>query len=177
MHTTHDIILQLQKVKITFGSITYTTKTTGEQSRYTLILGASYNNLLEKSLLELKDLLSTFSGLDLIAAQELKDSLENSIEAHANGRQNASYTKAGMYERIVPGVMLNTNDNTLQLFGLLHTKKVLVPGVYRTKNSAPKTLAKERIRKMLSYSRFREFALDHGHIHRMKINGETLEIE
>lgn len=176
MNTIQDIIPQIEKTKVTFASIVYTSKGSNETSRYTIILGSKYRNLLKRSLDGVNDLLPTLEGLDLIAAQELRDSFQASIDSHDNNEQNPAYTKAGLYSQVVPGVNLNTNDNTLQLFGLVHSKVVLVPGVHKKVNSGAKTIAKNKIRQKLPLSRFREFALDEGHIHRMKINGNTLEI-
>ena len=176
MNTIQDIIPQIEKAGVTFASIVYTAKGSNETSRYTIILGSKYRNLVERSLAEVNDLLPTLEGLERIAAEELKDSFQATIDSHANNEQNPAYTKAGLYSPIVPGVNVNTNDNTLQLFGLVHSKVVLVPGVHKKVNSGAKTIAKNKIRQKLPLSRFREFALDDGHIHRMKINGNTLEI-
>jgi hypothetical protein len=69
---------------------------------------------------------------------------------------------------------VNTVDNSLQLFGLVQSKTVITPGVYKPVNSAAKTIAKNQIRKALPIGKFREFALDSGVIHGARVNGETL---
>jgi hypothetical protein len=56
------------------------------------------------------------------------------------------------------------------------TKKVLVEGVYPKVNSAAKTIAKNKIRKLLPVGNFREFAIDLTQVEQMKINGNVIEI-
>ena len=67
-------------------------------------------------------------------------------------------------------------QNHFQLFGLAHTKTVLVEGEYKTVNSRPLTVEQNKIRKQLSISKFREFALDLGNVDSARVNGETLEL-
>lgn len=160
----------------TFASFTYTSKTDGSTARYTLILGAKYLTLLEKSKLELELLMPTLDAEMSIAADAVMASLNKSIEAHKAGTQSDDYTKKGQYTAIGSGLNLNT-DNTLQMFGLLHSKVVLVPGVKKEVKSSPLTIAKNKIRKMLPISKFREFALDLGNLHNAKVNGDTLVLE
>jgi hypothetical protein len=103
--------------------------------------------------------------------------LEKSIEANSNGEQSADYTKAGQYIPLGAGLNLNSQDNTLQLFGLIQSKVVLQPGEYKPVKSSPLTIAKNLIRKKLSIGKFREFALDVGNIHGARIDGETLILD
>lgn len=163
-----------------FASFTYTTKnksySTPETARYTLILGASYLNLLERSKLELELSMSTIDPGLRKAADDVLASINKSIAAHKAGTQSDDYTKKGQYTQIEGGLNLNT-DNTLQMFGLLHSKVVLVPGVKNETKSSPHTIAKNTIRKTLPLSKFREFALDLGNIHTVRMDGQTLVLE
>lgn len=147
-----------------FGTLTYTSKSSGEVARHTIILGMSYNELVKQSVEELVTLIATnidsWTELQVLAAQEVMASLEKTLTAHANGKQNDDYTKKDVYVSLGNGISLNTNDNTLQLFGLAHKKVVIVAGVFKAVKSAPLTVAKNEIRKQLSVSQFREFALD-----------------
>ena len=102
-------------------------------------------------------------------------SFKETQAAHARGEQNAAYTKKGQYIPIGNGANLNTSDNSIQLFGLVLTKTVLRAGVYPHVNSAPKTIAKNKIRKLLPVGNFREFALDMTQVEQMKINGDVIE--
>ena len=174
-----NIIETLTNIGATFASFTYTDKPSKkgelpETSRFTIILGGKYGNLLEKSKLELELLIPTLSGIELEAANEVMASLDKSIEANKNGTQSEDYTKKGQYTSIGNGVSINTNDNSVQDFGLLCSKVVLKAGYRKPVNSAPLTIAKNKIRKMLPIGKFREFALDMGNIHMVKVAGETV---
>lgn len=159
-----------------FVSFLYTSKTDGSTARYTLILGASYLNLLERSKLELELSMSTIAPELRKAADDVLESINKSIAAHKAGTQSDDYTKKGQYTQIEGGLNINT-DNTFQMFGLLHSKVVLVPGTPKKTKSSPHTIAKNIIRKMLPISKFREFALDLGHIRTVRMDGQTLVIE
>ena len=162
-----------------FASLTYLSKSAGELARYTVNLGFSYHKLVEKSKTELELLMvenaTKWTALQKQAAEEILASLKKTLEAHARGEQNEDYTKKGQYIPIGNGVNLNTADNTIQLFGLSHAKVVLVQGIYPKVNSRPLTIEKNKIRKQLSVSRFREFAIDESQIAQVKVNGDTLE--
>lgn len=161
-----------------FASLTYFTKKTKELGRYTVNLGFSYHKAVEKSVTELEILMAEMDKTAFIhvAAVEVMESLKKTLAAHAEGKQNEDYTKAGQYLSIGNGLNLNTVDNTIQLFGLLHSKVVLVEGEpQKPVKSAPLTIAKNKLRKQLSIGKFREFALDEGNVCGVKVNGETIE--
>ena len=164
-----------------FASLTYLSKKHGELARYTVNLGFSYHNLVEKSVTELEILIreneTVWTPLQKQAAAEVMASFKKTLSAHARGEQNEDYTKKGQYIPIGNGVNLNTTDNTIQLFGLVQSKKVLVEGIYPTVNSRPLTLAKQAVTKQLSISKFREFALDLSQVAQVKVNGDTLDME
>ena len=75
-----------------FASFTYESKSTGEVARYTIQLGFSYRNCLEKSKLALEIESAALNGLDKQAAEELL----NSFVASLNGTQE-NYTKQDIY--------------------------------------------------------------------------------
>ena len=162
-----------------FASLTYLSKSAGELARYTVNLGFSYHKLIEKSVVELEILTAenetVWNPLQKQAADEVMASLKKTLEAHANGGQNEDYTKKDTYVSIGNGINLNTVDNSIQLFGLVNSKVVLVEGIHKKVNSAPLTIEKNKIRKQLSVSRFREFAIDESQIAQVKVNGDTLE--
>jgi len=164
-----------------FASLTYKTKKTKELARYTVEIGFSYHRAVEKSVTELEILTAenseTWSPLQKEAASALMASLKETLLAHSEGRQNRAYTKAGQYIPIRNGLNVNTTDNTIQLFGLLHSKVVLQEGAPNRVNSSPFTIAKNKIRRQLSVSKFREFALDVGNIQTVRANGEVIEID
>jgi hypothetical protein len=161
------------------ASITYLSKKHNELARFTANFGFSYGQVVEKSITELEILTreneNVWNAVEKEAAAELMASFKETQAAHARGEQNAAYTKKGQYIPIGNGVNLNTSDNTIQLFGLVLTKTVLRAGVYPHVNSAPKTIAKNKIRKMLPVGNFREFAIDMSQVEQMKINGDVIE--
>lgn len=162
-----------------FASFVYVPKKAeGETSRYTVNLGFSYHNAVVKSVTDLEIIMDGIvdkASLEYQAAVEVMESLKKTLTAHENGEQNEDYTKKGQYVSIGNGLNLNTTDNTLQLFGLVQSKVVLKEGVYKTVKSAPLTVAKNKIRKQLTVSKFREFALDETNIGTVKINGNVID--
>lgn len=158
-----------------FMSITYTSKKSNETARYTILVGQSYHNLVEKDIAALLVKLPTLTGIDKEACEALLASRQKTLEAHKVGQQNDDYTKKGQYSHVSNGVNINLKDNSIQLFGTVVNKTVLVPGVHPVVNSRPLTIAKKKIEKELPTGKFREFALDPGVILGGKLNGETFE--
>ena len=155
----------------TFASLTYCAKDSGELARHNVLLGFNYKTCVEKSLLELEILRPSLSGIDGIAADELLAS----FTATLNGTQTG-YTKAATYaDTAIKGLKVNTVDDTLQLFGLRQSKVVLREGIFKVVKSAPKTIAKNKLRKALPIGKFKEFALDAGHFSGLRVNGNVLE--
>lgn len=157
-----------------FASFTYTDKKSGGTSRYNVTLGFSYLNAVENSKLELELAKPSLSDpTDILAANELLESFGKTLDGTQDG-----YTKAETYaDTAIKGLKVNTVDGSLQLFGLVNSKVVLVPGVHKEVKSAPKTIAKNRLRKMLAIGKFREFAIDEGHFLSARLNGDTIEFD
>ena len=160
-----------------FISLQYRNKSANELARHTLLVGFSYHQLVVKSVAEQTELLPTFTGDKLTAANNVMASLQKTLAAHARDEQNPDYTKKGMYAPVRNGVSINTNDNSIQLFGLSVSKVVLEPGMYKTVNSKPMTILQNEVKELLSVTKFREFALDAGVVLAGKVNGKTFEIE
>jgi hypothetical protein len=158
-----------------FMSLTYKAKETGEVARHTLLVGFSYIEMVKDSVEQLTAWMEYMSGDELFAAQEVMKSLRKTLDAKAEGKQNEDYTKKGMYAPVRGGVNINLNDNSIQLFGRTINKTVLEKGVYKTVNSKPLTIAKDKIKKYLPVSKFREFALDKNVVLSGKNNGETFD--
>ena len=161
-----------------FASFTYCSTSTGEVARYTLQLGFSYRNVLQKSIMELEVDKQIMADLPRQAADEILASLNASL----SGTQT-KYTKKDIYEdykvngKTVQGLKVNKNDGSLKIFGLMTSKVQITPPVtpYKKHNSAPLTIQKNLITKDLTIGRFREFALDN--LAMAKLNGETLVFE
>jgi hypothetical protein len=173
-----EVLKTLLKASPGFASFTYRSKSDGSTARYTLNLGFKYLNLLKKSEMELraKIELNEFSGDELLAANEVLASLQKSIEAQEKGEQNEDYTRKGLMVPLSNGVNLN-HDNSIQVFGLVESKTVLIPGEPKKPvKSKPMTILKNKIKKELPISKFREFAFDKDQIQSFKVNGKTIEI-
>ena len=161
----------------TFASFLYRSKTDNSLARYTVILGAKYTNLLDKSKTALEIEMQTMDSALHPAAQAVMDSLNKSIEAHSKGEQNSDYTKKDQYIPLGNGININSNDASIQVFGLIHSKVVIEAGNEKKPvKSSPMTIAKNTVRRMLPISKFREFAFDIGNIHAVKVSGDTLVI-
>lgn len=156
----------------------------GEIARYTIILGASTETLYHKDVLELGAMIPTLEGLALVAANELLTSRNNSLrptETASNSiGHNPEYTLEDVYvypmglERV--GIRVHKENGTIQVSALVQSKVVLVEGeAYGPDTRRPKTVAKDKIRKLLPSGRFRTFRIDR--VGTSKMNGETLEIQ
>lgn len=158
-----------------FVGVTYTAKSTGEVARYVLNIGTSYLSLLRKSRRELAEI-DAKDALEITAKVEVARSIEKSILAHKNGRQNSDYTKLGMYKTIAANVK-EFKDGTCEIAGVVISKKVLVAGVRRTVNSRPLTLAKQAFEKQLAKSKYRTLCIDVGNLHTVKVGGSIIEVD
>ena len=174
-----EIIKNLLNAGPGFASFTYKSKSDNSIARYTLNLGFKYISLLEKSIQELQTKmdLKEFSNESLLAANEVMNSLQKSLEAHKNGTQSDDYTRKGLMTPLGNGVSIN-QDDSIQIFGLVQSKKIISEGTPKKEvKSKPITILKNQIKKDLPISKFREFALDKGAMQVMRINGDTIEID
>ena len=166
-----------------FASFTYTDKKHGETARRVLQLGVPYSTLLNAAILEVELLdVNTFAAenkfpVELVteAKNELLASWRESLEKNAIGQFNSAYTKAGIYSTVSPGIKVNENDGTLEIWGVEQSKVVLVKGIYPIVKSKPLTLAKNAIKKLTRLGKFKSLSLDAGHAHTFKLNGETIQ--
>jgi len=161
-----------------FISFTYKAKGTGEVARHTIATNVDYIGVCERDITELEIRLQSAKGIEAICLKAQIDSLRESINARNEGREHVDYTKAGQYRQVCPGVKVNLNDQTLELGGFSHAKKVLAEGVYKPKNyRSDETRIKDEIRKSLKVGKFRTYALDVGNAIKLKINGDTIEFD
>ncbi len=155
-----------------FASFEYKAKETGELARHNVLLGFNYRSTVEQSIVALEILMPTFkTDLDIEAANELLESFNKTIAGKQDG-----YTKSHIYQdTAIKGIKINSNDDSLQLFGLQQSKVVIIPGTYKEVKSRPLTIAKNNIRKQLPIDKFREYALDKDVIQSARLNGLVLE--
>jgi hypothetical protein len=148
----------------------------GEISNYVINCGADYGKAKEADLkaLENKEALEgvTFGSVSMYAEQA-RIALIEAIKKPSKG----SVAQTEAYLTVAPNVRLHLDSGRLFVFGFTipNSKVVLVEGVYPSVNSAPLTIAKDKIRKNLKHTKFRQFAFDQ--LKQVRLNGETLEID
>lgn len=134
-----------------------------EIADYSIAFHFSYENALKKSIETLAKL-DLKEPLEIQARHELLDSFAKSLARGAASPEleerdpTYSYFKDdnGNY---VKGVKLHTASDTLHLYGLVVHKKVLLPGIYPSKNRKPLTVAKDKLRHLTPVGKFRSFKM------------------
>ena len=134
-----------------------------EIADYSIAFHFSYENALKKSI-ETLAALDLKEALEVQARNELLNSFAMSLARGAASPvleerdPTYSYFKDddGNY---VKGVKLHTKTDTLHLYGLVVHKKVLLPGIYASKNRKPLTVAKDKLRYMTPVGKFRSFKM------------------
>jgi hypothetical protein len=163
-----------------FATFVHTAKETGEIAKYSIILGADTHTLYQKDVKKLERVIRWLKRINaaphvILAAEEtLASRLESLTKGVGN---NSAYTNADTYDYIdgLPGVRIHRETGALYVSGLLNSKVVIQDGAPRKKvNSAPKTIAKNRLKYILPSGRFRLFAL--ANVTRAAINGDVLEL-
>jgi len=164
--------------KAQFVSFLYRCKQAGELARHTVIYGASYDNQLRKSLEALDAIRPALNHPILIlAAQQLKESFEESLKSHSLGRFHPDYRKPDSYVDIVPGLKFCISNRTINVTGLQHRKTVIEEGERPIVNSRPLTIAKRALRSELPIGRFREFIILPEYMQSVTLQGDTIYLK
>lgn len=163
--------------KCRFCSFTYTSKGRNETARYTMLIGADYGALTEKDITELEIRLQNAQGIEKAVLGKILASRKETLLAHAQERPHANDTKAGQYLSILPGLRMNTNDSTLEIFGTLETYTVITAGDEKkpVQHRSEETALKAKIEKELPRSKWKTICLENVAVARL--NGETIELE
>lgn len=181
-------IESLTKKGCRFVSINnYESKTSGEIAKYTINLGISIQTAKEQDFEKLKNCkiltlkkLSKESDIPMdiftTAWDELLTSAEKNLSENIEDRTAQSKAQTGAYVTITNGLKLCKATMELHIFGQFHSKETIKKGIYKEVKSAPKTIAKNMIKKELDMrtDKFRNFVLNN--IETVKMNGETFEI-
>lgn len=144
----------------------------GEQSNFGLVFHIDYTKALMKSLqILLKHQSNTVIQSD--AKQELLSSIYDALN---NNTQSKS---AHAYDLIVDaeGKQINGvkyNNGAIHLFGFIVKKEVIIEGNYHEVNSKPLTIEKNKLRKLIPISKFRQFKLEEGKFQEINIEKLTL---
>jgi hypothetical protein len=161
-----------------FGGLTYTNQN-GETSKYNVIFGINIESLYKSDLRTLESLLPTLKGIDYVACLELVDSIKNSL---TNGiGNNDGYTLKGYYTPITPNGEVKLHEDEegnvfLYIRGYVINKTVITEGEYPHVKSAEKTLVKKKIEKNLKRGKIRTFKINVNQLHKISMNGMTVEI-
>jgi len=162
-----------------FGSITYTNEQ-GGKSLYNLIFGINIVSLYKSDLRTLNSMLPNLTGIDVVACQELINSVNNSLEKGIGNNDN--YSLKGYFEPLTPNgeVKKHVDENgvtSLYIRGYVIHKTEIIKGNYKTVKSSEKTLAKQKIEKLLKRGKIRTFKINVNVLKSVKVNGLTIEIE
>lgn len=149
----------------------------GELATYCMVFNISYKSLLQRSIQKLTDI-STSTALMAQAKEELLRSLNSSLlktETTEIEDIDDAYTRFfDECDNYIKGVKLHTETNTLHLYGTFVNKVVHRKGVYPVKNSRPLTIEKDKLRKALPISKFRQFKLTPQNVKSVSVEKLTL---
>ena len=162
----------------------YKSISTGEIANHVININLSvmnakendFNKLKSTNVAELVEGTGFAESVCKIALNELLASAEKNLSTNIAERTKQSQAQTDSYIYLDGSKAIRLHKETLQvhIFGQAISKKVIVPGEYKTVNSSEKTMCKNAIKKFLNLSseKFRDFVL--GNIETIKISGETL---
>lgn len=146
----------------------------GEVANFNIIFHISYENALKRSVAILESLVPD-SDLQAMAKFEVLQSYHTSIASiqetpieEVDDAYTRFFNTDGSY---IKGVKLHTATQTLHLYGLVHQKVILTPGVHKKVNSKPLTIEKEKLRRMGPVSKFRQFKILPTQVEKIKVEG------
>lgn len=162
---------------VSFMSVKNYTNKSGETANHLINIGIKYASAKAKDIEFLKNMnlneVIKENGLksDITLLEEARHALIGSFtkpdKARSEGQQDA-------YTVLFEGVKVHNETGVLYIYGYREKKTILIEGTYKTVNSAPLTIAKNELSKLLKTGKFVNFALEIGNT--LKLNGETLEL-
>lgn len=177
MATITDLIQQIgASGSAKFASFVYTAKLTGEESKILVILNASTEVLYGKDVEALTALIPALSGLERAAAEDLLESRKISLAVGIGN--NPAYTCADIYVNPIgfpDGVRVHKETGEVYVTGLVESKTVLTPGVYKEKSQTAWAKAKRFVTNEIPSGRFRTYIL--RNVSTARLNGEVLELD
>ena len=148
-----------------------------EIADHSIVFHMSYKNALEKSVSILENL--TVSGdLEIQAKTELLASFKKSLlsmETTPMEELENGYT--GFLDddgKYIKGIKLHNTTDTLHIYGLGVQKRVLMPGMYPTKNQKPLTIAKDKLRALTPVGKFRQYKIHPDKVDSIQVQGLSL---
>ena len=159
-----------------FMSFLYTTKGTGETSKYQINFGVDYHNACAQDKIALESYIPT-NDLEVTAKDEMLQSLTETLTLGVS----SSYTNADKFVPIGKGMRQHIETNELYVWGFVQSKEQVAPPTNPKKpvNSRPLTLAKKAIEKACDFKRlkFGQFILNPEHIAGIVTCGDHVEIQ
>jgi len=171
--TIFDLLMNLAKARGTqFVSVRGYENAQGEISNYVLNLGSKYENAKKKDIARLQAILKE----DKFETPLQKEAVVAVLEGLLNPNENRSNGQTQIYEAIEGFPMLKRHIATreLYIYGSRISKKVLVKGVYKTVNSKPLTIEKDKVRKGLATSKLRLMKL--GREDQIAVQGRVIAL-
>lgn len=156
-----------------FVSLLYRAKETGELARHTLLLNVKRERCLKVDLANLTALRPSLTGLEAQACDELIASITETLTTGSNSQ----YTKKGYYTAEGNGNVQTSVKDVCYVRGYSVGKEVLQEGTYKQVKSAPKTIAKNKLRKTLKNTRVREFIITPANFLMARHDGKAIVID
>lgn len=172
--TIFDLLMNLGKARGTqFISVRGYENSEGEIANFVLNVGSKYENAKKKDIAKLQAILKEGKFENDLQKQAVEELLQSMITPNENRSKGQTET----YETIEGFPMLKRHIVTrdLYIYGQRISKKVLVKGNYKTVNSRPLTIEKDKVRKDLRTSKLRLIKL--GKEDQIKVNGRVINLQ
>lgn len=159
-----------------FMSFLYTSKGTGETSKYQINFGIDYH----AACAEDKVALESYTPQDELEETAKEEMLQSLTETLTLG-VSSSYTNADVFDPIGKGMKQHKETNELYVWGFVENKQQVAPPTNPKKEvkSRPLTLAKRSIEKACNFKRlkFGQFILNPTNIAGIATCGDHIEIQ
>lgn len=179
MASIQDIIGELAKLRSnsTFLVLHKYRNDSGELADYNIVFHISYENALRKSIAIVEEY-RAIGSLAKQAKAEVLEGLCSSLEKIATlttEEIDPSYDVCINDDGdVIKGIKVHRASSVLHLYGLVHQKKVLEPGIYKESNRRPLTVEKDAIRRLTPVSRFRQFRILPERLEKISVCGMEL---
>ena len=158
-----------------FVSFLYTSKGTGETSRYQINFGIDYHNAVQAD----KEALNAYSPQNDLEVEAKAQMMKSMTETLTEG-VSSSYTQQDTFDNIGKGIRQHRETGEIYLYGFVQSKEQIAPPTNPKKpvNSRPLTLAKKNIEKTCEFkrNRFGQFILNPNNIGGIVVCGDVVEI-
>lgn len=145
----------------TFVSVKEYLNSYHELSDFGIVFHIDYEAALKRSY----EIVSGFKAEDILTREAKRlvlSSLTGRIDAYKTPleeRDNPYVYFKDIDGNYIKGIKAHEDTNDLFMFGFVVSKKILVPAEYKHTNSAPLTIAREKIESLTPVSKFRQFRL------------------